>query len=269
MKSDNLIFRLFIFWYCCGLVLVGFDLLPPFLNWANAFFLILCGILGSLYLFRTFGPFRGLLYASFIFVFSMIAEGLGVHYGLIFGQYDYSGEFGFKIAEVPIGIGFAWIMVIAVTQVLSMQLIEKMKQGYMRWLAYALVGALIAVLIDLIIDPVAYLVKGYWGWEGEGVYYDVPFQNFTGWFWVSFFFHLLLYPLYLRNKVSDKTSFILWKNRMAMLFGMVMGMFIFLALLDGLWLACLLTSLPTFLLLLIYKMKINQNSQATVEEVIV
>lgn len=269
MNWDNIIFRLFIFWYCCGLILVGFDLLPPFLNWANAFFLILCGILGCLYFIRTFGSFRGLSYASFIFAFSMIAEGLGVHYGLIFGQYDYSGDFGFKIAEVPIGIGFAWIMVIAVTHVISMQLIEKMKRGYLRWLAYALAGGLIAVLIDLIIDPVAYLVKGYWGWDGDGAYYNVPFQNFTGWFWVSFFFHVLLYPLYMRNTPSNKAAFILWKNRMVMLFGMVMGMFIFLALLDGLWLACLLTFVPTLLLLVTYKKTITQKNKASVEEVIV
>ncbi|PFG13226.1 carotenoid biosynthesis protein [Bacillus sp. es.036] len=268
MNWDNIIFRLFIFWYCCGLILVGFDLLPPFLNWANAFFLILCGILGSIYFIRTFGSLWGLSFASFIFVISMLAEGLGVHYGLIFGQYVYSGDFGFKIAEVPIGIGFAWIMVIAVTHVLAMQIIEKMKESYIKWIVYALTGALIAVLIDLIIDPVAYLVKGYWGWEGNGVYYNVPFQNFTGWFWVSLFFHLLLYPLYVRNKVPDQASFHVWKHRMAMLFGLVMGMFIFLALLDGLWLACLLTSIPTLFLLLTYKKKINQQN-ATVEEVTV
>ncbi|MDO6655840.1 carotenoid biosynthesis protein [Anaerobacillus sp. 1_MG-2023] len=269
MKWDNVIFRLFIFWYCCGLILVGFDLLPSFLNWANAFFLILCGILGTFYFVRTFGALRGLSTASFIFAFSMIAEGLGVHYGLIFGKYDYSGDFGFKLADVPIGIGFAWIMVIAVTHVLSLQMTEKLNHGIIRWIVYSLLGSLIAVLIDLIIDPVAYLVKGYWGWDGNGVYYNVPFQNFTGWFWVSLFFHALLYPLYMRNKVPNRTSFIKWKHRMAMLFGMVMGMFIFLALLDGLWLAVFVTSIPTLLLLITYKKKAKQNGRATAGEVTV
>ena len=56
---------------------------------------------------------------------------------------------------------------------------------------------------------------------------------------------------------------------MAMLFGMVMGMFIFLALLDGLWLAVFVTSIPTLLLLITYKKKAKQNGHATAGEVTV
>ncbi|MGB7998654.1 MAG: carotenoid biosynthesis protein [Anaerobacillus sp.] len=269
MKWDNLVFKLFVFWYGCGLILVGFDLLPPILEWANAFFLILCGLLGGIYFLKTFGTQKGFFISVFIFVFSMIAEGLGVHYGWIFGQYDYSGDFGMKFAGVPIGIGFAWMMVVAVTHVLSMELVPPMKNAFAKWISYAIAGALIAVLIDLIIDPVAYLVKGYWGWEGDSFYYRVPLQNFSGWFWVSLFFHTLLYPLYVRNKVPNKKSFLVWKHRMAALFGMVMGMFIFLALLDGLWLAFFITGIPSYLLLAAYRTSTKQREMASAEEVVI
>ena len=269
MKWDNLVFKLFIFWYGCGLILVGFDLLPPMLEWANAFFLILCGLLGGIYFLKTFGSNKGLCISGFIFVFSMIAEGLGVHYGLIFGQYDYSGDFGIKLVGVPIGIGFAWMMVIAVTHVLSMELVTPIKNAFVKWITYAITGALIAVLIDLIIDPVAYLVKGYWGWEGDSFYYSVPLQNFSGWFLVSLFFHSLLFPLYVQNKVPNQKSFLVWKHRMATLFGMVMGMFIFLALLGGLWVAFFITGIPAYFLLLAYRTSTKQREMASTEEVII
>lgn len=268
MKWDNIIYRLFVFWYCCGLILVGFDLLPPILEWANAFFLILCGILGGFYFIRTFEFSKGLAITAFIFILSMVAEGLGVHYGWIFGQYDYSGDFGYKLVDVPIGIGFAWVMVIAVTHVLSMELVSKLKPSILKWISYSLLGAMIAVLIDLIIDPVAYLVKGYWGWEGDSFYYSVPLQNFSGWFWVSLFFHTLLYPIYMTNNVKRKEAFLLWRDRMAALFGMVMGMFIFLALLDGLWLAFFLTGIPSYLLLLAYRSSTKHRELASTEEVL-
>ncbi|MCA0988253.1 carotenoid biosynthesis protein [Guptibacillus algicola] len=268
-ELDKLVFKLFIFWYGCGVVLVGFDLLPPFLEWANAFFLILCGVLAGFYFIRTFGKPIGYSISILIFTLSMAAESLGVHYGWIFGQYNYSGDFGFKVVDVPIGIGFAWVMVVAVTHVLSIELLKKMNHSLLKWMTYSIVGALIAVLIDLIIDPVAYLVKGYWGWEGTSFYYEVPMQNFTGWFFVSLLFHLLLYPVFVRNKIASREAFIFWKHRMAALFGMVMGMFIFLGLLDQLWLAVTITGLPTYLLLYAYRKSVKTFELSSEEKVIV
>lgn len=269
LKLDKIVFNLFLFWYGCGIFLVGFDILPPFLEWANAFFLILCGVLATFYFIRTFGKTLGTSISIFIFIMSMAAESLGVHYGWIFGQYNYSGDFGYKIAEVPIGIGFAWVMVVAVTHVLSAQFLKKMNDSLLKWFAYSLIGAVIAVLIDLIIDPVAYLVKGYWGWEGDSFYYQVPLQNFSGWFFVSFFFHVLLYPVYIRISPQSQESFLFWKHRMVALFGMVMGFFIFLGILDQLWLAVTITGIPTYAFLYAYRKSIKNFELSSSEKVIV
>lgn len=38
--------QLFLFWFAVGVVLVGFDLLPPWLEWANTVFLVLAGVMG-------------------------------------------------------------------------------------------------------------------------------------------------------------------------------------------------------------------------------
>ena len=45
-----------------------------------------------------------------IFFIGMLAEGLGVNYGLIFGKYDYGNNLGFKLFGVPFLIGINWIM---------------------------------------------------------------------------------------------------------------------------------------------------------------
>jgi putative membrane protein len=51
----------------------------------------------------------------------------------------------------------------------------------LRWQA-PLVGGLVAVLLDLFIDPVA-VAAGYWVWIAPAnVYYEIPLLNFVGWF---------------------------------------------------------------------------------------
>jgi uncharacterized membrane protein len=51
----------------------------------------------------------------------------------------------------------------------------------LRWQAPLLAG-LVAVLLDLFIDPIAVAV-GYWLWIAPAnVYYEIPLLNFVGWF---------------------------------------------------------------------------------------
>ena len=45
-----------------------------------------------------------------IFFIGMIAEILGVQYGLIFGNYEYGNNLGLKILGVPLLIGFNWVI---------------------------------------------------------------------------------------------------------------------------------------------------------------
>ena len=44
-----------------------------------------------------------------IFSIGMIAEILGVNYGLIFGKYDYGDNLGLKLLGVPLLIGLNWV----------------------------------------------------------------------------------------------------------------------------------------------------------------
>lgn len=237
---ENRIFKLFIFWYACGIILVGFDLLPSWLEWANAFFLILAGTLGFLYFLKRFGVITGTAIGTLIFFSTFIVEWAGSDSGFLFGSYDYTDRFAPNVFGVPIAIGFAWLMVMATTHVIARWIVPA------GGLLYALVGGIGAVIIDLIIDPVAYHVKQYWIWEDTGLYYDIPWTNFFGWFVVAFILHLVI-DLTMKKKSLRITSN-LPEKRMLLLYVLMIAMFIMLGAIAGLWLAVLLTTVLTALI---------------------
>lgn len=237
LALEDWIFRLFLFWYGIGIILLGFDILPVWLEWANAFFLILSGTLGFLYFLKRFGTATGSILGAVIFIFTFVVEGMGAGIGFLFGSYDYTEKFAPNVFGVPIAIGFAWLMVMATTHVLA------------RWIYpsggvfYAVIGGIGAVIMDLIIDPVAYLIKGYWIWEDGGLYYDIPWTNFFGWFVVAFLLHMLIDWLMKRKSAAVYAE--VPEKRMALLYVLMVAMFVMLALLGKLWLAAGLSAALT------------------------
>ena len=236
------IWRVFLVWYSVGLILVGFDLLPPFLEWANAVFLYLAGTLAIIYAVKVLGKSAGLIIAAVIMGFTMWAESLGVKYGWVFGAYHYEKGFGVQIFGVPLTIGFAWVMVIFT----SMGLVRKWLVrpfSIAKMAGYALITSMLAVTMDLIIDPVAFVAKQYWVWEQTGPYYGIPNQNFIGWFCVSFGIQLILY-IWITKKPQPQAqdaTIPLWTSRMRWLYGMMIGMFVVTSLVEGLHLAVAVT----------------------------
>ena len=69
--------------------------------------------------------------------------------------------------------------------ILARRGLDLMSQENLVWQAPLLTG-IIAVLLDLFIDPIA-VKAGYWIWFVKGnVYYDIPLLNFVGWFVLMF-----------------------------------------------------------------------------------
>ncbi|TXC90795.1 carotenoid biosynthesis protein [Metabacillus litoralis] len=243
MKIDELTFKLFLVWYFVGIILLTFDLIPPALEWANVVFLILSGLIGGIYFIKSFGINLGLSLSLIIVFFSIFAEHIGVEYGLLFGDYYYTSDFGPKLIGVPIAIGFAWLMVIAGSHAISSVITKKQQ-----FIPYTIIASLLAVLIDLVIDPVAYEVKNYWVWNAESFYYNIPMSNFIGWFIVAFILHSVIYLLSLKAK----RTITIWHSRIVTVYFLVLAMFLLLSLFNGLWLAVFITGLFSLITIFTY-----------------
>ncbi|PFA70162.1 hypothetical protein CN378_02340 [Bacillus sp. AFS015802] len=230
------IWIVFLIWYGVGIILVSLDWLPPALNWANAVFLYIAGFLAILYAMKRFRGSSGLIVSICIMLLTVIAESLGVHYGWIFGSYHYEKDFGFQLFGVPVTIGFAWVMVIFTSMAYYELLLNKAKTVVGACI-YGSVTSLLAVTMDLIIDPVAFKGREYWIWDQGGPYYDIPTQNFMGWFFVSFSIQFILYYFIKQETFSSK-----WSRRMRRLYFLVILMFMVTALVEGLWLSVFVTS---------------------------
>ena len=62
-----------------------------------------------------------------IFFIGMVTEILGVNYGLIFGDYQYGNNLGFKLFGVPFLIGVNWIILTAISGNIATFLLQSKK----------------------------------------------------------------------------------------------------------------------------------------------
>ena len=103
------------------------------------------------------------------FLIGFFAEVVGVHTGLLFGDYQYGEALGIKFWDVPFLIGLNWVILVYCTGILAR-----------KWLpnryGAALLAALLMVLLDFLIEPVA-VAYDFWSWE-NGV---IPAWNFICW----------------------------------------------------------------------------------------
>ncbi|WP_394335953.1 carotenoid biosynthesis protein [Brumimicrobium salinarum] len=127
----------------------------------------------------------------------MAAEWLGVHTGLLFGNYIYGNNLGPLWYGVPIIIGVNWIMLV----IISGSIAERLKT---HWLLKAFLGTLLMLALDVLIEPVA-VQSDYWVWSGE-----IPLSNFLGWALIAFVIQILYFSMKLgeQNKVATVLYFI-------------------------------------------------------------
>ncbi|WP_299758719.1 carotenoid biosynthesis protein [uncultured Pontibacter sp.] len=114
-----------------------------------------------------------ILFAAVVFAVGFFSEVLGVHTGLLFGDYNYGQALGTKIWDVPLLIGLNWLMLVYTTGHLS-------NYTPLPWFAKAILGATLMVLLDYFIEPVA-MAFDFWSWHGG----HIPLSNFIGWFLVA------------------------------------------------------------------------------------
>ena len=105
-----------------------------------------------------------------IFFVGMIAEILGVQYGLIFGNYDYGNNLGLKLLGVPILIGVNWVVLTVICGSISHKIFKKSK------ILAVIFGVVLMLIVDLTLEPIAPALD-YWEFSGS----KAPLQNYIGW----------------------------------------------------------------------------------------
>ena len=113
------------------------------------------------------------LFAVVVMVVGFLSEVVGVHTGLLFGNYTYGDALGIKLFEVPLLIGLNWLMLVYTTGHL-------VRDTPLHWLAKAVLAALLMVGLDFFIEPVA-MRFDFWDWEES----RIPVSNYVGWLGLS------------------------------------------------------------------------------------
>lgn len=164
------------------------------------------------------------LFAGVCFFTGFCAELIGVHTGLLFGDYMYGTILGPRLAQVPLLIGLNWFAIVYCVGSFMEKLHHKMASASAATVSPLLVmisvvidGAAIATLFDYFMEPVA-VSLGYWHWKSS----DIPLYNYVCWFVLSALLLLLMRKL----KVSTKNHFATHLLIIQVLFFLLLNLFL-------------------------------------------
>jgi putative membrane protein len=186
--------------------------------------------LGAYLLLATWhlGLGRALAFLALGYLISWTAELSSIHFGFPFGEYLYIPATRHQelwLAGVPFMDSLSYVFLAYASLSLALVALEAERgEGrggpleaparYSSWRAWVL-GALLMVSLDIIIDPVA--LRGYrwflgqiYGYPEGGVYFGVPLANFGGWFLVALILIRLLQYL---ATVRPASSCLNWGRR--------------------------------------------------------
>ena len=177
LSKDQLMMLFFCIIYLVGMI--GF--FTPFLR---PVFLSMSGLI--LYL-TTIGVILSsrqkgklLLFLSIAFCIGFTSEVIGVQTGILFGDYSYGTNLGFKLLGVPIVIGLLWgVLAVSSASFLAQFPVLKKQAPFL--------AALLMLGIDYIMEPVA-IASDFWNWNGT----IVPLWNYICWFIIAWVLQIIL-----------------------------------------------------------------------------
>ncbi len=113
---------------------------------------------------------------------SLSSELLGTSTGLPFGDYQYTGLLGYRIAGlVPFPIPLSWFLMIYASLAICGRLLAVGDDSATRW-RWALLGGAILTAWDVAMDPAMSAATSHWIWQQEGFFYGMPLINWFGWY---------------------------------------------------------------------------------------
>lgn len=143
------------------------------------------------------------------FCVGIAVEMIGIHTGMLFGDYSYGNVLGYKIQAVPLLIGVNWFIIIYCSGIsiytVLMKAIKRISADTgktpmaLKALSVIVDGATLAVFFDWLMEPIA-VKLGYWAWKGDG---SIPAFNYLCWFIVS----ILLLTVFHFAKFNKQNKF--------------------------------------------------------------
>lgn len=152
------------------------------------------------------GVGRALRFAGIVWATAFLAEYASTRVGVPFGYYEYTGATRGQelyLSNVPVMDSLSFIFLAYGAAGLARLYRAPRGSGLMAWrdevpplfpargaLGAVLLGAVLFMLADVIIDPVAlrgerWFLGQIYRYPGGGLYFGVPLTNFTGWFLVG------------------------------------------------------------------------------------
>ena len=138
---------------------------------------LLLSLIIALWHFKAFNA-KVIFALSIPFILGFVAEALGVNYGLIFGDYIYGENLGFKVFGVPLMICVNWTLLTVATADIAKLLSKNI-------VISSLLAAGLMTGLDVILEVSAPRFD-FWEFK-NGI---VPIQNYLGWFVTAFIAHL-------------------------------------------------------------------------------
>lgn len=174
-----------------GIVIMLPGILSSKYLWTTNIFLGLQALITILML-KNAAKHRSVVFiTAVIFIFSFLIELIGVKTGIPFGSYAYTQTLNPSIIDVPVAILFAWFVLSVNSYWLSRHLLKQSRAIFI-----LLLSSIFILAADMLLEPFASLINGYWIWESG----RIPVYNYAGWFIIGFFFSYLLDKYVVWNK---------------------------------------------------------------------
>lgn len=126
------------------------------------------------------------------------SELVGVHTGILFGNYSYGANLGIKFMEVPLIIGINWAVLAITSASLTEKLIENLS-------VKVLANTVLMVFFDFVMEPVA-MKSDFWSWHND----EIPFYNYVCWFFVALLLQLIYLIFFkIKSNIVFKSLFII------------------------------------------------------------
>lgn len=128
---------------------------------------------------------RGVILILILGVYAIVLETIAIITGFPYSGFHYTGIIGLKLlGYTPFTVPFAWLPIFLGCAYLAKESVDGLP-------GFLLLTAFLAVLCDMVIDPMAVALR-FWVWDNPGIFYGVPLQNFAGWLLTGFLAALIL-----------------------------------------------------------------------------